>query len=434
MREEYFSYKFSEDFHLLNHRKKLYYDIMETILSYLCFYPLLASIIYLINYSKDDVLDGLLLLIPLIIMTIIRKKTKSPIRFVLYTMLVIAAGVILLWTDRVVFLHSIFLLSYGVYSVLKRTKLKNNFWGFGSLGGMNIFLGIIYAFAILNKIVVLQKLIFIFAFLSLLIFIIYFHYSSGDKILQWEQYSDEEHIKHLKIINVMVSIIIIITMAVILYLSKNTGLMEKLDMLYSKICDAVLGAFKIAGMSPNEYMYGNEELQYTLSEEIPLDISGSSAFFDIFKLFMKIAFFVIIAVDIILIIFIVTQKLYSRYYRKLILGEEIESTLTKEQVSEKLSALKKPLKLLKKSVLKTNKEKLRKMYYQGIMEFKKNGVDVELWNTPLEIEKNINSIHNSLNIMEITSFYEKYRYSGDDPTKEDLSDMRKLLKKFKKHI
>lgn len=429
MKEEYSSYKFSEDFHMLSSRKKLLYDITEMILSFLCFYPLLACVIYTAHFKNDDVLDGVLLLIPLLIMAIVRKKTKNFILYIIYTLLVIGVGIILMWTEGLIVFHSIFLLSYGIYSVYKRVKGKNNFWRFNNLAVMNIFLALIYGFALLNKFVILQKLIFTFAILSLLIFIIYFHYSSGDKLLQWEEYTDEEHIKNLKIINVMVSIMIIIAIGIIIIIAWKLGIFARLDFIYNNFCILVFGAFKMATVSQTDFMDMKTNPMFSFEQDNgSISTMNTSTIMNLFIITMKLAFFAVILIDIIAIIFVIVQKLYNRHYRKLILGEVIESTITKEQLSEKLRTLRNPLNILKKAVFKTNKDKLRRIYYHNVMAYKKKGVEVEKWNTPEEIEDNVKAKYN-VKLKEVTKFYEKFRYNVDEPTDEDLRAMKKLFKK-----
>lgn len=428
MEGKYSSYKFSEDFHMLSSGKKLSYDITEIILSFLCFYPLLASVLYVVHFDKNNVLDGIILLIPLIIMTIVRKKTKGFILYIIYTIFIIGVGIIVMWTDGLNIFHSIFLLCYGIYSVIKRVKDKSNFWRFNNLVLMNIFLSLIYGFALLNNFLILQKLIFNFAILSLLIFFVYFHYSSRDKLLQWEKYTDEEHIKHLKAINVMVSIIIIIVIGISIIFTWKLGIFAGLDTIYNKICTLIFGAFKLATVSQKDFMDMKANPMFSVMQDSSISTMNTSTIMKLFIITMKIAFFTVILIDIIAIIFVMAQKLYNRHYRKLILGEMIESTITKEQLSEKLRTLRNPLNILKKAVFKTNKDKLRRIYYHNVMFFKKKGVVVEKWNTPEEIEDNVKAKYN-VKLNEATRFYEKFRYNVYEPTDEELRTMKKLFKK-----
>lgn len=432
MKEEYSSYKFSEDFHLLSSRKKLSYDVAETLLFFLCFYPALVSAIYAAQFKNDVAFDGSILLFSLISMTVIKDKIKKPSLYIICTLLIISAGIILTWTEGSSVMYSIYLLCYGIYLVFKRFKGRNNFWRFSRLASMEFFLAVAYGIALLNKFILLQYMIFAFAVLILLIFTIYFHYSSGDKLLQWENYTEEKHIKNLKTINVIFSLIIIIVIGTSIVLAWRLGIFAKLDVIYNKIWNFLFAEFKVDNISQKKFkdmdMGINPLLQ--IQQNISKDTMNTTTFFKIIVFIIKTAFFAVIIVGIILIILVILQKLYNRHYRKFLFGEQVESTITKEDISEKLKTLKNPLNKLKMAVSKTNKDKLRRMYYQSIMTYKKKGSDIEMWNTPQEIESTVKAKWNG-KLEKITELYEKFRYSTAEPTEEELKEMKELIKKYK---
>lgn len=428
MKEEYSSYKFSEDFHLMAGDKKLGYEIVEAILSFLCFYPLLTFILFIVNQSKDDVLDGLLLVVPIIAMVYFKKRIKRLVLFVIVELLIAAAGTVFLWSEKLIVYHFIFLLCYGIYFIVKRVKNINVYWRFTNLAAMNIFLAFIYGFTLINNFALLRTLIFTFSIIHLLVSIIYFHFSSTNKLLQWEKYTDYKHGRNMKTVNVMFSIFIVIILGTVIFMAAQGAIFQWLDALNKSIYNGIFKAINLASTSQNEFMDMEQTPIFNLPKfEGYNEPANTSVFFKLLVLFIKVTFAAVIAVDIIAFAVILFQKLYRRFIRRSNIDEKIESTLTAKDVVDSLKrSFKRPLISLRKAVFKTNKDKLRRLYFQTVMSYKKNGVTIEQWNTPCEIKASINSKHN-INIDEITGFYERFRYTAEEPTDNQVADMKKKI-------
>jgi hypothetical protein len=261
----------------------------------------------------------------------------------------------------------------------------------------------------------------------LLLSLIYIYWSSSDKLLQWEECSDERHIRQMKNINIMFSILMIIIVSAMLLLSWQGGIFKGLDAVWGNIYKRLFKFAYLANISQNDFM----EMEGPIPPEIAGIVSvdpNTGLFFKLMVLFVKTVFVVVIAVDIILIAIAVVQYIYRRYLKRKNTGtEEREFLVTRDEFAEKIKQrVRKSLNLLKRTIYKTNSDKIRRIYYLLITKHNKGGVKVEQSQTPVEIEGSIETVHN-IKLSKATDIYEKARYSLEDLTDDQVNEMKKLL-------
>jgi hypothetical protein len=292
---------------------------------------------------------------------------------------------------------------------------------------MNIFIAFSYGFSLLFKAQTLQSFVFTFAVIHLLLSLIYIYWSSSDKLLQWEECSDERHIRQMKNINVMFSILMIIVVSAMLLLSWRGGIFKGLDAVWGNIYKRLFKFAYLANISQNDFRDMEDPIPPEIANIVSVD-PNTGLFFKLIVLFLKTAFIVVIAVDIILIAIAVVQYIYRRYLKRKNTGtEEREFLVTRDEFAEKIKQrIRKSLNSLKRTIYKTNRDKIRRIYYLLIMRHNKAGVKVEQSQTPVEIESNIESVRN-VKLSKATYIYEKARYSLEDLTDDQVNDMKKLL-------
>jgi hypothetical protein len=431
MKEEYSSYRFSEDFHLVTGEKKLDYEIVEAVMSFLCFYPLLIFISLMFNYDNAGILQGMLLIIAIMVMVYVRKKIKRLILFIAAYVVIAIIGALSISSGLLTIFYFIFLLGYGISFINRRFKNINSFWRFNSLVLMNAFQAVLYCFTLGDNFASLRKLVFIVSTLNLMISIVYFHFSSANKLLRWEKYSEAKYTRNMKTMNVMFSIIIVLIIGAVIFIATKAGVFRWLDSASRNIFNGISEVMNMDIKIQKEVMDAKESTMFKPPELENL-ANNSSTIFSFFGLFMKFIFSLAAIVSIIFVVIAVFQILYKLFIRTLSTDEAAESMFSAKDIANNIKkSIKKPVLSLRKAIYKDNKDKLRKLYFQAVMNYKKKGVSVEKWNTPSEIEANI-SLNNKVEFSGITDFYEKFRYTQEEPSDDEVRGMKRRISEVNK--
>jgi hypothetical protein len=427
MKEEYTSYKFSEDFHLITSGKKLGYEFAEAVLLFLCFYPALAIINLIITKNSQQTYKGILLLVPVIIIVYSSSRIKRLILLIAANLAAAALGAILLGKGKLWIIYFIFLSLFSIHYIRKKVKRTSTFWRFWNLTGINIFTAGVYCFTLYDAFISLKKLVLAFSVLQIIIATSYFHFSSTSKLMKWEKYSDDKHAGTMRTSNVMVSILMTIVFGMIVLIAAVTQIFSRLDLVSLNIISSLLKAGNKDIRLPKSELFKTEQQQLLK----PLDLEGGAytpaAFFTALEFIVK--FIAIAGAGIVLIIAVVAlaRKIYRVFTMKLGADETIESTASIKEITESLiNSIKKPVLRLRNAAVRNNKDKLRRLYLKAVLHYKRNGTLVEKWNTPLEIETNILK-HNNIELESVTALYERFRYSEEEPSDLEVEEMKKLV-------
>jgi hypothetical protein len=427
MKEEYTSYKFSEDFHLIISGKKFGYELTEAVLLFLCFYPALAIVNSLVIKNNQQTYKGILLLVPIIIIVYCSSKIKRLILLIIANLTTAALGAILIGRGKFWIIYLIFLTLFALHYIRKKLKRSGAFWRFSNLTGINVFSAVVYCFTLYDTFVSLRKLVLVFSVLQLLISIVYFHFSSTSKLMKWEKYSDDKHAGTMRASNIMFSVLMTIIFGIIVFIAAITPIFSWLDWLNINIINNLLKAGNKDIRHPESIFFQRDQQQIMRPLELEAGTYTPSAFFTSLEFIIK--FIAIASAVIILIIAIVAlvRKIYRVFIMKLGTDETIESTASVKEIAESLiNSIKKPVLRLRNAALKNNKDKLRRLYFKAVLHYKRKGTAVEQWNTPVEIEANILK-YNNTELDSVTAIYEKFRYSEEEPSDEDVEEMKMLV-------
>ncbi|MEI3335913.1 MAG: hypothetical protein V8R02_00140 [Clostridium sp.] len=232
-------------------------------------------------------------------------------------------------------------------------------------------------------------------------------------------------IKQLISLNSSIFFIIIFLIFIILAIVKILNL-EKY--LYAPF-EPILSFFKIALATFFKYLFSIAtdssnpsflELEETIPIETATALSGNNAFTKVLETLFNIFVFLLVAFFCYLAIKIIYSYLKNNFSKNNIKTDKIEYLNsekiidTEEKINSKFSL--KP---------KNNNEKIRKIFYKRVKKNKKLNINNKL--TAKEISNKI-SKNDNISLEELTTLYEKARYSNTNCSNEDVEKAKKVNK------
>lgn len=429
MKEGYSSYRFSGDFHSVVYKKNIAYQLAEIILSFCTFYPLLVILIYVTTKNTSYILKGILFIIPIVALGFTVSKIKRLLLYMIVSNLAFIVAIIFSWPSLLSIEILLFLLSYNIYFIAKRKKNDDIFWQNNKLVLMNIILGLLYTISMFVGTALINRLIFILAIINVLICLVYFHWSSTEKLINWEKYENKKDIKNMKAINAMFALIMVAIIVAAIVISYSLGVFGSLDLLSRKVID-FFGRNHSANIEPLSNHTQNPVQDVGQMNNLDSMYSEGGPFLKAVGAVIKL-FFSGVAIAAFIFLFIsFIQFLYKKVLnRNKKVNEKREFIITKEEVAERVKTrFKSSINSLKGMVYKNNRDKIRAIYYKAIVRYKKKGIAVEQTETPKEIENNIKEAQ-SINLSEATLIYEKARYSEDEPSESLVEEIKRGFRK-----
>lgn len=426
MKEEYTSYKFSADFHSIVYKKDIKYYFIEIVLSFCAFYPLLALASYITTKNTDYVFLGLFIIVPILVMGAACEKVKKFNIYEVVSNVVPIAAIVILPKKAVIIEYILFLLMYNIYFIVKRKKGDYRFWLTTRLIFMNIILALAYSVSMSCNFVLIKRFIFLIALVNMLLSLVYFHLTSSEKLISWEKYESKKDIKNMKNINAMFASLMVAIISIIIFMSYKIGIFTVMDYLTSRIINFLSEFTTTKKESSNNFVENIQRNSYS-SYKLDEIVTGESNFLRIIGIIIKFTVSVLIIAVTIFVLISIIQFIYKNLLnrnknRKV--NQKREFIITKEEVSDRIKTkLKVSLNSWRKLIYKTNRDKIRSIYYKTVIQYKKKGVKVEQSNTPRDIENNI-YIASKVRLREATEIYEAARYGKEEPTKDMLERIK----------
>lgn len=418
--------RISEDFLSNNFQKKLSYHIIETILYFMTGYPVVACINYGINNNKSDVYLGLLLIIPIIIMVFFMMKIKSLKIFFLsmLSFVLVLAFIIGFMLRRYAFAVMLIIFAYRIFkNSLKKQNVKFSIFTFIVMEIVLIPQNIVAMIAGIGEVVNLIKVI------SILIMIISLSYLIKIRNTRLSM-EDNDNLSGSRSNNSFVFCFGTLIAALMVCVSLS-GVFKVTANSDKKIVDTIMDVLNVN--------YVKEAMEYQQDDDSDDGKGEKSLFENIFGENMlqtgsKVPESVRIISEILeklIITVLLLGFIYFALNRIMILCksaknmEKVTFVYNEEKEDKKTNKekVKSTYENIIKNVFLTNKDKARKIYKNRILKFRKDKVIISNEDTVGDIQNKILN-ETSHDIKEISSVYNKIRYSDKEVTKQDLDKIK----------
>lgn len=321
-----------------------------------------------------------------------------------------------------------------IFSLTVLTILDFKFWNKNSLrkrlvNSPSIFFEIFFIIVLIHGTIVNSKEIIILSYaLGLIFLLVKFITNYLDNLeIYIARNSNIKNvpIKQLISLNSSIFFIIIFLIFIILAIVKILNL-EKY--LYAPF-EPILSFFKIALTTFFKYLFSIatdssnpsfSEVEETIPIETATALSGNSTFTKVLETLFNIFVFLLVAFFCYLAIKVIYSYLKNNFSKNNIKTDKIEYLNsekiidTEEKINSKFSL--KP---------KNNNEKIRKIFYKRVKKNKKLNINNKL--TAKEISNKI-SKNDNISLEELTTLYEKARYSNTNCNNEDVEKAKKVNK------
>lgn len=414
----------TEDFIKSYFTKKLEYELIESIIYFLCMYPIFAVADYTITRNEKMIYFNFLMIIPILVMTYIRVKTKKMVTFligIIGTMIISSMIVVLL--SHYVLLGLI--LIWGVLSIKKCNSMQRI-----SIDKSKLLMleGFFIPQIILGAYVGTKSMQIVSTILPIAVMFIAIGYMCKVRNLRLSRDDAKNFSFNNKDSNTFIAGLLIF-MCIIITSLYYLGAFEIAHNYSKNIADHFvnMGTDVQKSQPPKstntqggnkDDLKGLRELQ----QNGPFD--GNSMFFQVFSKVINFLFNAMLVIAVSVIIFVIINRVLI-YFKRLKNVDKI-TFIYNDKINEE-SELKQKLFNLKNSINKViflnNNDKIRKLYKNKIIKLKKSNVNINNYLSTSEIEKEI-LIKTQNDIKKITKIYEKARYSNDDITLNDLEVLK----------
>lgn len=413
-------YSITNDYMESNYKKTLSHELIENLIYFLCVYPIAAMINNIIDKNENMLYLNLLTIIPIFLMTYFRVKIKSMRKFILSLMLVMSIFLILI---GFILKQYIFVLLLFIWSVdcikksMSNQRVKFNKSKLLLLEASLIPQILIAACLNLNNVQV------IIGVTSIITMIISIGYICKIRNARLSMDDVENKSFNRKDNNIFIAgIILLIT--IIIFILFMIGTFDAAYELTKKIASSLMNMLNgneikhssdMTNVIPKNKDNNNSNNVFEIIRE---QAGGPSKFMKIILMLLNVIFDIILMVTVISISYLIINRILI-YIKKLRNKDNITFDFISNKENEIKNKINKVRISINRSIFKNNKEKIRKLYRDKILKYKKNNININNSFTTNEIQKEIlNKVCD--NIEAITKVYEKARYSNEEITKEDM--------------
>jgi len=427
-------YSITDEYMKSNHVKTLTYELIETLMYFLCAYPIVAMISYFFDKNENMLYLNLIAIVPVVIITYLRVKIKTMKKFILAILLVTAIWLIIIGFLLKQYVFMLFLIIWVIDCIKRSTAVQRV--------GFNKYRLLIVEALLIPQIIIAAGANFknfqvFIAVISIVIMSISIGYICKVRNVRLSMDDIENESFNKKDNNIFIggAIFLILITIFILYSLGIFGVAYDLTRKISKSL-LELGMGNHSEHSSNEIkniMNDNNVNMFDGLNADNLEPPGKFAqiFSDIVKVISNIIFIVITIT--------LSYLLINRFliYIKMLRNKDkvsfvFNSSNKENEIKKKVDKIKNDI---RKSIFLNDKEKIRKLYKNRILKYKKNNIIINNFFSTYEIQNEV--LSKSLdNIEDITKVYEKARYSNEELTKDDMEIFKgnkkeSLLNKYK---
>jgi hypothetical protein len=422
----------SESWMFLSNTKSVFYELLENWISFFIYYTPVAIILGYFG-GNASVLRGIMLLLPIALMVIIRRRIRKMIFFIGLNILIITSVYFLFPSllEKVFFVMITAI--YFIYSFRKRYEEVIDFLKLNFMLISGVFLILCYLVAYYLKLTFMTNYITIVSINTVLCCSLYFHLTRTQKLLEWETSYAAKFLRRIKKMTMTtVAILSVLIAALNLFLWKS-GIFSLMDYIQQRIVNFFKFDKKVetkAPKTPVEPPVNSQGNMGDMFQDIG-DSGDTSIFLLILMKIIEFAFTVIIIIALVYILWMLYLKLkelYRMFYARDIEGsEKRERIIPIEDISNEIvSRIKSVRNDLSSIFERSNRKKVRNAYNKIILKYKNKGIQVSASSTPLELQNEI-EVKNKLSFQEVTIIYEKARYSTMQCSDEEVSRIKKYI-------
>lgn len=431
MKKSLFVVEISDSWMFLTNKKQLWHELMEEWITMWTLCPVVLIPLYAI--LKDDLLIYriLALILPVWIMTIIRRRIKALSLFLLLNFLCAAAAYFI---GQSLFEKAIYVLLMLIFfgsSVKKRYSEVVNFYGMTNFmfceGLLSLSYIITYSFGLNTNV----RFIAVGGIVVALSSVLYIHLTRTEKLMEWEKEFAQKFTKRLKKIKMLFSSVVIVIISAVIWLMWQSGIFQMLDRLQSYI-NSLFSANPQKKVTPPPQPKQPPKAQNDGMEALR-NLGGDSSPNIIVEIIMKIVEVIIIIVVVIIIIYLLwmlilkLRELYQQFYLRGPKNENREFILTAEDFTKNITTrLEKGKREISNLFDRSTRKRIRKMYHKIIEKYRGQGIDISQSNTPEEMNKKIIK-GKSKDIGRAVEIYDKARYSDQSCSEQDLEEIKQYL-------
>ena len=425
MNEQVDMYFISEDFITNNYTKTLNYELVENLIYFLSFYPVLAMIYYGIYKNLLSIILPFLMILPIFIMTYFRIKIKKISTFRILILLVLIISFLISMKLFNTYILAVFLIPWAVRCLQKALIKQTVNFNKGNLIHLEVFLFLQLFLNALLKYYIIEKLILI---VSIALAIISISYISKIRTVRLSMDESGNKTFDTKDNNIFILSLAALNILIIIFMYA-TGIFNVASNITNTIANKFLESTNGTTM---EATFDDNKGDLELMEwELPSDeiTKTNSKFGTILIIIAKILGKIIYITVMIFIIFLIANVLLI-ILKKLKKQEKVnlvfENKDFKKEIREKTDVIKTKI---NQSIYKNNNEKVRRLYKNKILSYNRRNIEVNKFSSAQDIEKEIFNKTNE-NIQGLTQIYEKARYSNIEISKEDFRKIKDKLKNY----
>jgi len=404
------------------HVKTLSYELIENLIYFLCAYPIVAIINNIFDKNENMLYLNLITIIPVFLMTYFRVKIKTMGKFILSIALVMSISLIItgLILKQYIFLAILFIwaadcIKKSIYT--QRVKFdKSNL----------IFLeALLIPQIIIAACLELKAVQIVTAIISIAIMLISIGYICKARNVRLAMDDAENKSFNSKDNNIFIAGTILL-IGIIIFMLFMLGTFDAAYELTKKIANVLINllngnvVIKPSGDVNNVATKNkdNNDVFKTILQQ-----SGEpNKFTKIILMILNVMFDIIFIVASIAIIYLLINRILI-YIKKLRNKDNITFDFRNNKENEIKKKVNKIRFYISKSIFKNDKEKIRKLYKDKILKYKKNNIKINKSFSTNEIQKEI--LSKALdNIEDATKVYEKARYSNEVVSKDDVEILK----------
>lgn len=413
----------TEDFIKSYFNKTLEFELIESVIYFLCVYPFLTIADYTITKNDTMIYLNFIMIVPILLMTYLRVKAKKMRTFAFGIL-----GITILFSIIIVFVLKqyvllAFLWPWAIISIKKSITMQQI-----SIDMSKLLLieGLLIPQIILGAYVGAKDIQTIVFIVPIIVMLLSMGYICKVRNLRLSMDDIKNHSFNKKDSNIFIAGLVIF-IAILIFMLYYLGAFEIAHNYTKKIVDFFTniggGSIKNETNLPQHSSSNSErENLKKLAENGPMDIN--SPLFQIISKVLNTLFNIALVIAALIAIYVIINRILI-YVKNLKNMDKVtfiykDSKNTKNETKMNFFKLKQNI---NKALFSNNKEKIRKIYKNKIIKYKKFSVNINNYLSTSEIEKEILNKTNE-NIKEVTRVYEKARYSNDEITMQDLEILK----------
>jgi hypothetical protein len=304
------------------------------------------------------------------------------------------------------------------------SEIKNAFGIPLLVAGESIFF-LVFLFNLYMKYSIIQPFLNSFSLVYILLFMVYMHILNIDTSLEIITKNSIQPVSQIKSFNNKIIGLFLFLVAVILMICPYLHIQDLIKLLGQGLLTFIRFLFSLGKHEEQLPPVGSEEpLKPNGSDQLILPKGETNPLITFIEEILIYVVDIAVVIGIIALICYALYQLYKNFYANSSSANETKEFISPLLKTEKTNIGFNPFKKILASFNATNNEKIRKIYSKKVNQYTRLGLKVSN-DTATEISTTAKTSINK-DISELTTYYEKARYSNIEASKEDLINVKTL--------